>query len=171
MSRTRAAAAAGSAVFFAVAPSVVAGVVPYALTRWRAGAWPGWAWPVRGVGAILTVAGTTVLVGAFARFVREGVGTPSPTGPTQRLVVGGPYRYVRNVMYLAVTAAIVGQGLLLARPVLLGYAAAAWTGMALFARHYEQPALQRRFGADYDSYRAAVPAWVPRRTAWRGTRS
>jgi len=72
---------------------------------------------------LLVVAGGIVLVQAFARFVREGAGTPAPVAPTERLVVGGLYRYVRNPMYLAVAATIVGQALLLGSAVLLAYAA------------------------------------------------
>jgi protein-S-isoprenylcysteine O-methyltransferase Ste14 len=64
--------------------------------------------------------GAAVLIHAFVRFVREGVGTPAPAAPTQRLVVGGLYRYVRNPMYLAVLATITGQALILGRPVMLG---------------------------------------------------
>jgi protein-S-isoprenylcysteine O-methyltransferase Ste14 len=62
-------------------------------------------------GVALLVAGALVLVHAFARFVVEGVGTPAPVAPTHRLVVGGLYRFVRNPMYLAVLAIIVGQAL------------------------------------------------------------
>jgi Phospholipid methyltransferase len=65
------------------------------------------------------VAGVIVLVGAFVRFGTEGAGTPAPVAPTQRLVVGGLYRYVRNPMYLAVVATIVGQALALGQPALL----------------------------------------------------
>ena len=75
---------------------------------------------------MLLVAGIAVLVQAFARFVVEGLGTPSPIAPTELLVVGGWYRYVRNPMYVAVVTAIVGQGLWFAQPVLLGYAALVW---------------------------------------------
>jgi hypothetical protein len=57
--------------------------------------------------------GAAVVIHAFVRFVREGVGTPAPAAPTQRLVVGGLYRYVRNPMYLAVLATITGQALIL----------------------------------------------------------
>jgi protein-S-isoprenylcysteine O-methyltransferase Ste14 len=153
-------AAAGSALFFAVAPVVVAGVIPYLLTGWEAGG--DWWLPLRLLGAALVVAGGAVLVQAFARFVVEGLGTPAPVAPTEHLVVGGPYRYVRNVMYVAVTAAIAGQALLLSRVDLLVYAAVAWAGMAAFARFHEEPALTRRYGAQYEEYRRAVPAWWPR---------
>src|SRR5260370_13363024 len=107
----RAAAATGSAAFFVLAPGVVAGFVPWWLTGWRfQDPLPYWA-PLRLVGTLLLVAGLAVLVRAFAQFVAEGVGTPAPVAPTERLVVGGLYRYVRNPMYLAVLATILGQAL------------------------------------------------------------
>jgi protein-S-isoprenylcysteine O-methyltransferase Ste14 len=163
----RSVAATGSAVFFAIAPATVAGVVPWWLTGWRLRApWPHWA-PVRILGALLTVAGAVVVVQAFARFVVEGLGTPAPVAPTARLVVGGLYRYVRNPMYLAVTSAIVGQALLLWQPVLLGYAVLVALAFVLFVLGYEQPTLRRQFGAEYEAYCRAVPAWIPRLRPWR----
>ena len=92
----------------------------------------------------------------------EGLGTPAPIAPTEHLVVGGLYRYVRNVMYVAVTATILGQALLLGSRALLVYAAVAWAGMAAFVKLHEEPALARRYGAQYEEYRRAVPAWWPR---------
>jgi protein-S-isoprenylcysteine O-methyltransferase Ste14 len=159
-------AALGSIVFLAVAPGVVAGLVPWLITGWRTGQPPpgGFA---RAVGAGLIVAGSGVLVHAFARFVVEGVGTPAPVAPTEHLVVGGLYRHVRNPMYLAVAGVIIGQALLLGRPVLLAYAALFGSAVAAFVRWYEEPALAHRFGAGYDDYRRAVRAWVPRLRPWR----
>jgi protein-S-isoprenylcysteine O-methyltransferase Ste14 len=153
-------AAAGSALFFAAAPGVVAGLVPWLLTHWDAGAawWP----PLRVAGAVLVVAGAAVLVHAFARFVVEGLGTPAPVAPTERLVVGGLYRYVRNPMYLAVAATILGQALLLSRPVLLALLAVFLAAAVAFVKGYEEPALSRRYGREYEDYRRAVPGWLPR---------
>jgi protein-S-isoprenylcysteine O-methyltransferase Ste14 len=151
-------------VFFALAPGVVAGVVPWLLTHWQAHAVP---LPLRIFGAALLVAGAVVLVHAFVRFVVEGLGTPAPLAPTERLVVGGLYRYVRNPMYLAVEAAIVGQALLLGRPVLLAYAVVVGAAVVAFVRWYEEPTLQRQFGEEYDAYRGAVRGWWPRRTPWK----
>jgi protein-S-isoprenylcysteine O-methyltransferase Ste14 len=111
-------------------------------------------------------AGLIALIQAFVRFVVEGFGTPAPVAAPERLVVGGVYRYVRNPMYVAVLAAIVGQGLILGRLGLLLYACAAWLVVAAFVRFYEEPALTRRFGADYEAYRRAVPAWWPRLRPW-----
>jgi protein-S-isoprenylcysteine O-methyltransferase Ste14 len=86
-------------------------------------------------------------------------------------VVGGLYRYVRNVMYIAVTGAIVGQALLLGRPGLLGYAALMWAAMATFVKVYEEPTLAHRYGAQYEEYRRAVPAWWPRLSGARSPSS
>ena len=163
----RAGAAVGSAVFFALAPGVVAGVVPWWLTGWEATDLPWWWLPLRVAGVVLLVAGAGVLVHAFARFVAEGVGTPAPVAPTRELVVGGLYRYVRNPMYLAVLAAILGQALVLGRLVLVPYAAVVAAAFVAFVRGYEEPTLAWQFGARYQAYRAAVPGWWPRRHPWR----
>jgi protein-S-isoprenylcysteine O-methyltransferase Ste14 len=166
----RAWAAVGSAVFFALAPGVVAGVVPWWLTGWEeARDLPAWWLPLRVAGVVLVVAGAGVLVHAFARFVAEGLGTPAPVAPTQELVVGGLYRYVRNPMYLAVLAVIVGQALVLGRLVLLPYAAVVAAAFVAFVRGYEEPTLAEQFGARYQAYRRAVPGWWPRRHPWHPT--
>jgi protein-S-isoprenylcysteine O-methyltransferase Ste14 len=149
-------------VFLVVAPGVVAGLVPRLLTGWDARE-PPLHWLLRGVGWALLAAGLVVLLSAFVRFVVEGAGTPAPVAPTERLVVGGLYRYVRNPMYLAVAATIVGQALVLGRPVLAAYAAAFGAVVAAFVHWYEEPVLLRRFGAEYASYRRTVPGWWPRR--------
>jgi len=153
-------ATAGSAAFLAIAPGVVAGLVPWWLTGWRMGAaYPA---PVQITGAVLAAAGTAALLAAFAQFAIQGRGTPAPPAPTEQLVVRGLYRYVRNPMYLAVLAVIAGQALLLGRPVLLGYAAAVAAACIAFVYGYEQPTLARRYGAQYQAYRRAVPGWWPR---------
>jgi protein-S-isoprenylcysteine O-methyltransferase Ste14 len=160
----RSAAAAGSVLWFLAAPGVVAGLVPWMLTGWDVGDayWP----PVRAIGFALVVGGIGVLIHAFGRFVREGIGTPAPVAPPAHLVVGGLYRHVRNPMYVAVLAAIAGQALGLGQPVLLAYAALIAAIFTAFVRLYEEPALRQRFGAGYDAYRRAVPRWLPRLRPW-----
>ena len=159
----KAKAALGSLLFLVVAPGVVAGVVPWWLTNWRLREpLPHWL-PLRLAGWLLIAAGTIVLLHAFARFVVEGLGTPAPVAPTANLVVGGVYRYVRNPIYLAVTATIVGQALALGQPFLLLYAAAFLAAAVAFVRGYEEPTLRRQFGEQYEAYRRAVPGWLPRR--------
>ena len=162
-------AALGSAAFFALAPGIVAGVIPWWLTDWHVQHW--WA-PARVAGALLIVAGVPLLVRSFVSFVMEGVGTPAPVAPTEQLVVGGLYRYVRNPMYLALEATLIGQALLLGRAVLLLWAAAVGLAVWSFVRWYEEPTLRRQFGAAYEDYCRTVPAWLPRlrRRAARGAR-
>jgi protein-S-isoprenylcysteine O-methyltransferase Ste14 len=159
-------AAVGSSVFMALAPGTVAGLVPLLLTGWQGTNW--WL-PARVLGGALVLAGGLVLVHAFTRFVVEGLGTPAPVAPPVHLVVGGLYRYVRNPMYLAVVAAILGQALLFGRLVLVVYAALVAAMMWAFATWYEEPTLARRFGAEYEQYRSAVPAWWPRLRPWTAT--
>jgi protein-S-isoprenylcysteine O-methyltransferase Ste14 len=161
----RIAAALGSGAFLMLAPGTMGGLVPFLLTGWVSHDPPA---VVFALGALLLVGGAAVLLYAFARFVLEGAGTPAPVAPTERLVVGGLYRHVRNPMYLAVTATIVGQALMLGQYWLLAYAALFVTTTAAFVILYEEPTLGRQFGAQYDSYRSAVPGWWPRLHAWRG---
>ena len=142
----------------------MAGGVPWLLTGWRSNDPPGW---LLVCGAVLGAAGAAALIHAFARFVLEGGGTPAPVAPTERLVVGGLYRYVRNPMYVAVVAVIVGQAAILGRPVLLVYAALFWAVVASFVRGYEEPVLTERYGDEYAAYRRGVPAWRPRLRPWR----
>lgn len=160
-------AAIGTATFFVLAPGVVAGGVPWLLTRWQVREpLPYWL-PARVIGLALVTIGLAVLASSFVRFVTEGIGTPAPIAPTEHLVVGGLYRHVRNPMYVAVLAIVVGQALVLGQPALLLYAAALWVAFAGFVHWYEEPVLARRYGSRYDAYRHHVPAWLPRWRPWR----
>jgi protein-S-isoprenylcysteine O-methyltransferase Ste14 len=158
-------AAIASSLFFLLAPCVVAGVVPWWLTGWRVRRGP-YELPLWIVAALLIVAGAAVLVHAFTRFVLEGAGTPAPVAPTDRLVVGGLYRYVRNPMYLAVLAILVAQILIFGQTALVWYTAFVAAAFVTFVRLYEEPTLRRKFGAQYDAYRRAVPGWWPRLHPW-----
>jgi len=162
-------AAVGTAVFFVLAPCVVSGLVPWLLTGWHLPR------PLSGLalaqviaGGLIVIAAAVVVIRNFVRFVAEGRGTPAPIAAPERLVVGGDYRYVRNPMYVAVVAAVLGQALIFASLGLLLYAAAIWLAMATFVRLYEEPTLQDRFGAGYETYRRNVRAWLPRLHPWQG---
>lgn len=159
----------GSALFFVVAPCVLAGLVPWWMTRWEFR--PAFLnlEVTRDVGVLLILAGVPGLVDSFARFALQGLGTPAPVAPTQKLVVTGLYRYVRNPMYVSVLAVILGQGLLFGDWRLIVYGALFWLACHLFVLAYEEPTLQRTFGAEYEAFRANVPRWIPRLTAWLGT--
>jgi protein-S-isoprenylcysteine O-methyltransferase Ste14 len=142
------------------------GLVPWLLTGWDLEEpLPGWV-VFRVLGTALIVLGAAVVIESFARFALEGLGTPAPLAPTRHLVVGGLYRYVRNPIYIADAAIIVGQALLLGQLWLLLYAAAFLAITAAFVHWYEEPTLSRQFGAEYEAYRRAVPGWWPRSGAW-----
>ncbi len=162
----RAAAIIGSAIFLVIAPGTLAVYVPWVLTHWD---FAPQLFPIaRVLGAALIVAGLPVLLDSFARFALQGLGTPAPVMPPKRLVVTGFYRYVRNPMYVAVTALITGQGLLFGSVTVLEYGAIVWAAFFLFVVAYEEPVLGEQFGDEYRRYRANVRRWLPRLTPWRG---
>ena len=155
-------ATVGTAVFALIVQGGGVVLLPYAFTRWQPGT-PQWPVVVRVIGVVLIAVGGIVVAWAFAQFAAEGIGVPIPGEPnSQRLTVGGPYRYVRNPLYVASVVAISGQALLLSRPVLLVYAAA-FLAITFFLVHWiEDPALARRFGEQFEDYRKQVPGWWPR---------
>ena len=111
---------------------------------------------------VLIAVGAALMCWCWHEFATRGRGTPMPLDPPRRLVVAGPYRYVRNPMYVAALLFLLGQAGLYRATSLLWYAAAFAAAVHLFVVGYEEPALRRRFGADYDAYRAAVGRWLPR---------
>jgi len=164
---SKAVAVLGSALVFVIAPLMVAAVVPWWITQWEfRPAFLG-ANLTRIVGGILIIAGVPGLVDSFARFALEGLGTPAPIAPTQKLVVTGLYRYARNPIYIAVVAVIFGQALLFGDWRLLWYGALLWLFFHIFVVIYEEPTLKQTFDLEYEAFRANVPRWIPRLTPWR----
>jgi len=165
--RTMTMAILGSALFFVAAPSAVAGLIPWWITRWE------FLPPffdlqaTRVVGILLIVAGLPGLVDSFARFALQGLGTPAPIAPTQNLVVTGLYRYVRNPIYVAVVAVILGQAILFGDWRLMTYGGLMWLAFHAFVLTYEEPVLAQQFGVQYEDFRANVPRWIPRLSPWR----
>lgn len=157
----------GSALFFVVAPSTLAGLIPWSVTRWELGP-PFFGLELaRVVGVILILAGVPGLVDSFARFALQGLGTPAPIAPPRNLVVTGLYRYVRNPIYVAVVAIVLGQAVLFGHWGLIVYGALLWLGFHLFVVAYEEPTLEQTFGGEYEAFRANVPRWIPRLAPWR----
>ena len=150
-------------VFVVVVPGVVGGLLPWLITGYVLHDWGAWAWLIVPVAAALIAAGAAVLLHGVWRFATEGRGTPAPIAPTEDLVVGGPYRYVRNPMYLGVGAVILGQALLSPSWAIAAYALLFLVAVFAFVRLYEEPTLLRVHGEAYARYRAEVPGWWPRR--------
>jgi protein-S-isoprenylcysteine O-methyltransferase Ste14 len=158
----------GSAVFLVLAPGIVAGLVPWWISRWQSETLAVWWLPLEILGGMLVAAGTLVLLDSFARFAMKGLGTPAPVFPTRYLVVTGLYRYVRSPMYVAVVAVIVGQSLILANTRVLEYGAVVWLCFHLFVLAYEEPTLRATFGPEYEDFCRGVSRWIPRLRPWSG---
>jgi len=162
----RTSAALGSFVFLLVTPGTVCGLVPWLITGLRRPVDPGPG--VSGVGWLLVLAGAAVLGHAFVAFAWHGRGTPAPSAPTERLVVEGAYRHVRNPMYVAVLALVLGQVLLFASWGLFAYLVVLAVTVNVFVHTYEEPTLREAYGPVYDEFCENVPRWLPRLTPWQG---
>ena len=92
---------------------------------------------------------------------------PAPIAPTRHLVVTGLYRYVRNPIYVALVAIILGQALLMGDWRLIVYGALLWLFFHVFVVAYEEPTLELTFGREDEAFPAAVPRWIPRMTPLR----
>ena len=159
-------AALGSALFLLIAAGIGAGLVPWWISHWIVHAPLFGLRLIRALGASLILLGIIVVVDSFARFAFQGLGTPAPVFPARHLVVTGFYRYVRTPIDLAAVSVILGEGLILGNVNVLAYGVLAWLGTNWFVLAYEEPALRKAFGAEYDAFCTNVPRWVPRLSAW-----
>lgn len=139
-----------------VVPPVIAYFDPWK----RGGAWA--------AGAVVMCLGLALLLLCVRDFYVSGKGTLAPWDPPKELVVGGPYRFMRNPMYAGVLLLVLGWSALYLSPLLLAYAVALGAGFHLRVVRNEEPWLKARFGDRWESYRAHVPRWLPRVTPWNG---
>jgi protein-S-isoprenylcysteine O-methyltransferase Ste14 len=147
-------------IFTIFVPGTVAGVIPWLLLRgsstrvalnpsiWLVGFLP----LGLGVGLYLWCAGAFTFIGK---------GTPAPIDAPKVLVVQGPYRWVRNPMYLSVLAVIIGEAILFRSMLLVAYTVVFWVIVHTFVVFVEEPSLRGQFGASYEAYLRAVPRWIP----------
>ena len=140
--------------------------LPWWMTRFRvAVAEPVWQMALAGA---LILVGLAPLFESTLRFIFVGRGTLVPAVPTERLVVTGLYRYVRNPMYLGVFTTLGGEVLLFRSRDLLTEFLICALAVHLFVLLYEEPTLARRHPAEYPLYKNSVPRWLPRLTPWSG---
>lgn len=142
-------------------PGFFAGYVPWRFFGLAQVEWA-WASPPLLLGLACVGVGTGLLVTCIWEFARRGRGTLSPLDPPRQLVVHGPYRYVRNPMYVSVTLIVQGEVLLTGSRPLLVYWAAWFLAANVFVLGYEEPALRRQFGSSYEAYATSVGRWLPR---------
>jgi protein-S-isoprenylcysteine O-methyltransferase Ste14 len=145
-------------LFTVVVPGTGGVYLPWLiLTRHGAAPTPA-AWPAVAVIA----AGVGLYLCCLWVFAVVGRGTPGPWDPPRRLVAAGPYRWVRNPIYLAALLIVAGQAWLFGSAALLVYAGAAAAGFHLLVIGYEEPRLRGQFGERYEAYRRTVSRWIPR---------
>lgn len=140
-------------------PGTVTVLVPWMVLDQRPEQWPmdwrGW------IGMCFFIVGALVLIWCIFAFARFGKGTLSPADPTTHLVVKGLYRYVRNPMYVGVLCILIGELISFPNLTMLVYVFGVFIAFHTFIVFFEEPRLQRQFGAEYDRYRAHVHRWIP----------
>jgi protein-S-isoprenylcysteine O-methyltransferase Ste14 len=122
------------------------------------------AWPAP-LGIVFMVLGGILALSCGATFVLVGRGTPAPFDAPRELVPVGPYRFVRNPMYVGAILVLLGYGLVESSLAVLALALGGWLLAHLFVVFGEEPVLEEKFGESYRSYKASVPRWIPSLTA------
>src|SRR5205809_6998885 len=144
-------------IFTIVVPGAGAAWLPWwVLTRFDPTAVAA-AWPALAIIAV----GAALYLWCVWVFAVVGRGTPGPWDAPRRFVAVGPYRWVRNPIYIAAVLVLLGQAWLFMSLALLVYAMFAAVGCHVFVVLYEEPTLRRRFGAEYELYQRSVRRWIP----------
>jgi protein-S-isoprenylcysteine O-methyltransferase Ste14 len=120
-------------------------------------------------GTLTVVSGAILVLSCILTFVFVGRGTPAPFDPPRRLVMRGPYRLVRNPMYIGAGLALTGATFFYQSFELLWYIGACFLVIHLFVVAYEEPTLRRTFGTEYDAYAEHTGRWWPRRRSGEAT--
>jgi protein-S-isoprenylcysteine O-methyltransferase Ste14 len=148
-------------LFTVVVPGTFGVYIPMAIAR-GTGARAGGVGLFWLLGFGLLILGTLIYLICVMEFAVRGRGTPAPIDAPRRLVVSGLYQYVRNPMYVGVLSVVLGWAFLSRSLELLGYAALLALVFHAFIRLYEEPALKRQFGPEYETYLTSVGRWLPR---------
>jgi protein-S-isoprenylcysteine O-methyltransferase Ste14 len=148
-------------IFSILVPGTVAGVIPWLLLQGPGGVvllFPSiWI-----IGFLPLLLGVGLYLWCAGAFTFIGKGTPAPIDAPKVLVVEGPYRWVRNPMYIAVLSVVIGEAILFRSFLLVGYALLVVGVVHLFVVFVEEPSLRRQFGASYETYLRTVSRWLPR---------
>jgi protein-S-isoprenylcysteine O-methyltransferase Ste14 len=134
----------------------------------------GWGWPFpwatlpASIGLLFIGIGLYFLIATIRLFATVGRGTLAPWHPPQKLVVQGPYRYVRNPMITGVLSILIGESIFFGSLSVLYWFIFAAALNGIYIPLVEEPDLVRRFGKDYLRYKKNVPRWIPRKRPWNG---
>lgn len=144
-------------VFTLIVPGIGAVLIPWLILGGQSAT----GGPLSWLGIALIAAGWALYLWCLWLFATIGRGTPGPWDAPRHLVVAGPYRWVRNPIYLGVLLVIAGEAALFASVGLVVYGVIAAVLFQLFVLGYEEPTLQATFGAEYTTYRKSVWRWLP----------
>jgi protein-S-isoprenylcysteine O-methyltransferase Ste14 len=153
-------------------PVVVMILIPWLLMWLTNDVSIGWsfAWPldmiVMLIGLAVLFFGLVLLGVCIQMFATIGQGTLAPWAPTQKLVVAGIYRYMRNPMITGVLIGLLGESIILSSAAVFLWFLIAFIVNHIYFIKYEEPGLLKRFGDEYVDYIQNVPRWLPRRTPW-----
>jgi len=117
--------------------------------------------PVAWYAIPLIAVGVAVYVWCVRVFAVVGRGTPGLWDAPRRFVAAGPYRWVRNPIYIAAVLIVSGEAWLFGSGALVLYAVGLAVACHLFVVGYEEPRLRARFGEPYEAYRRTVSRWIP----------
>lgn len=136
--------------------------LPAQVLRWSGVTQPGEIGAPQVIGILLVTFGGALALWCVVTFGTIGKGTPAPFDPPRKLVGRGPYRFVRNPMYIGAGIALGGAALYYTSLPLLGFLIFFWIVTHVFVTFYEEPTLHKMFGPEYEQYRRDVRRWWPR---------
>ena len=113
---------------------------------------------------LVVVAGAALAIASVLTFAFLGKGTPAPFDPPRKLVIAGPYRWVRNPMYIGAGLVLLGAAMFYGSFGLALYTIVFWSMAHLFVLFYEEPILRKKFGSEYEAYTSSRRRWMP---LWR----
>jgi protein-S-isoprenylcysteine O-methyltransferase Ste14 len=138
-------------------------VIPYLILQVNPPESPAQEGFLSGVLIASALLGAGMVVWVSFIFVTKGRGTPIPVQPPRTFIAEGLFRFVRNPMYLGVLLVLFAEAIFFHSAWILLYAAMLWLALHAFAVMFEEPQLERHFGAAYRDYRDQTPRWLPRR--------
>ena len=156
-----------------ILPFTVLLIVPAGIlwaTGFRIGWGLGWPWDavVMLAGSVLMGNGLYYLFMTIWLFINIGRGTLAPWSPTKKLVIIGPYRYVRNPMISGVLMTLLGESIAFGSTGIFIWFLLFFGINHIYFVYSEEPGLAKRFGEEYITYKKNVPRWIPRLRPWIG---
>jgi len=154
--------AAETIVATILVPGAADVLIPYLILSRTRASLPAGVGPVEVLALAVGIVGASLVVWVSYVFVTKGGGTPIPLDPPRHFVAEGPFRYVRNPMYVGALLILAAEGLLFRSGWVLLYAIGLWGILHTFVLVAEEPQLERRFGDTYRAYMRSTSRWIPR---------